>query len=170
MKRMLLTIFITACLTSLYGQKSSLDDFFNNYSGREGYTLVSINGNLFGLLNNFDEDHELEGFDRKITSVRIVTRDKAHSIAADSFLSQLKNVLKRGRYDDLMTVKNHDSDLRFMVRSEGENIREVLIIASGKNEAVIHIQGNLTREDVDRLSENHGERIALLETLETSGN
>jgi hypothetical protein len=169
MKRMLLTIIITASMAALYGQRNSLDDFFNNYSDREGYTMVSINGNLFGILKNFDDDHELKGLDRKITSIRIVTREKDRAFSADSFLSELKGVLKRGRYEDLMTVKDHNSDLRFMIRSEGEVIREILIIASGENEAVINIHGNLTREDVDRLSEDRGERLALLETLETTG-
>jgi len=169
MKRMLLTIIITASLAALYGQKNSLDDFFNNYSDREGYTMVSINGNLFGILKNFDDDPDLKGLDRKITSIRIVTREKDRAFSADSFLSELKGVLKRGGYEDMMTIKDHDSDLRFMIRSEGEAIREVLVVASGKEEAVIQIQGNLTREDVDRLSENHGERLAMLETLETSG-
>ena len=169
MRRLLFTIIITACVAALYGQKSSLDDFFNNYSDKEGYTLVSINGNIFGLLKNYDKEIKAQDLDRKITSIRIVTREKDHAIAAGNFLSELRGVLKRGRYDDLITVKDQGSDLRFMVRSEGEIIREILVIATGKQEAVIQIQGKLTRDDVNRLSKNHGDGLALLETLETSG-
>ncbi len=169
MKRMLFTIIITACVANLYGQMSSLDDFFNNYSDKEGYTLVSINGNLFGLLKNCDEGLQASEPARKITSIRVVAREKGQGAAAGNFLSELRGVLKRGRYDDLITVKDHGSDLRFMVRSEGEIIREILVIASGKEEAVIQIKGNLTRDDVTRLSESNGDRLALLETLETSG-
>jgi hypothetical protein len=169
MKRMLLSFIIAACAASIYGQKNSLDDFFNSYSDRDGYTIVTINGNLFGLLKNFDEDAELDDMERKITSIRIIAREKENTFSADNFLSELKGVLKRGRYEELITVKEHDSDLRFMVRSEGEVIMEVLVIASGEEDAVIQIQGKLTREDVTRMSEQHGERLTLLETLETSG-
>jgi hypothetical protein len=168
MKRMLLSLIIAACAASIYGQKNSLDDFFNSYSDREGYTIVTINGNLFGLLKNFDEDAELDDMERKITSIRIIAREKENTFSADNFLSELKGALKHGKYEELITVKEHDSDLRFMVRSEGEVIREVLVIASGEEDAVIQIQGKLTREDVTRMSEKHGERLALLETLETS--
>ncbi len=169
MKRMLLSFIVAACVVSIYGQKNSLDDFFNSYSGRDGYTIVTINGNLFGLLKNFDEDADLGDMDKKITSIRIISREKENTFAADNFLSELKGAMKRGNYEELITVKEHDSDLRFMVRTEGEVIVEVLVVASGEEDAVIQIQGRLTREDVTRMSEKHGEHLALLETLETSG-
>lgn len=169
MKRMVIALFIVFCTVSLYGQKDPLDDFFNNYSDREGYTSVMINGNFFGFLRNLDDDEDLSGLDRKVTSIRIVST-KGDRYARDTdFMSELRPVIRRGRYEELMTVKEHDSDFSIMVRANGDIIREVLIIASGDNEAVIHIRGNFTREDIDRISENHGERLACLEMLETSG-
>jgi len=169
MKRMVLTILFAAMAVSLFSQRNLLDDFFDNYSGRDGYTSVTIDGNIFGLLRNFDDDPELEGLDRKITSIRIVSREKDKGFAREDFLSEIRGVIRRGRYEELVTVKNPDTDLRIMVKSSGDAIREVLVVASGENEAVIQISGNLTREDVDRLSENHAEGLARLELLETSG-
>lgn len=167
MKRMVLTVLVTALSVSLFSQRNLLDDFFDNYSGRDGYTSVTIDGNLFGLLKNFDDDPELEGLDKKITSIRIVSREKSNGFPGGDFLSEIRGVIRRGRYEELVTVKEHDSDFRIMVRSSGDAIREILVVASGKNEAVIQISGNLTREDVERLSENHGEGLARLELLET---
>ncbi len=154
---------------SLFSQRNLLDDFFDNYSGRDGYTSVTIDGNLFGLLRNFDDDPGLEGLDRKITSIRIVSREKNNGFPGEAFLSEIRGVIRRGRYEELVTVKDPDTDLRIMVKSSDDAIREILVVASGENEAVIQISGNLTREDVDRLSENHAEGLARLELLETSG-
>ncbi len=169
MKRMVLTVLVAAFAVSLFSQRNLLDDFFDNYSGRDGYTSVTIDGNLFSLLRNFDDDPDLEGLDRKITSIRIVSREKDKGFAREDFLSEIRGVIRRGRYEELVTVKDPDTDLRIMVKSSGDAIREVLVVASGKNEAVIQISGHLTREDVERLSENHGEGLARLELLETSG-
>ena len=48
MKKMVLTVIIAICASSLYGQRDALDDFFNTYSDQEGYTVVNISGSLFG--------------------------------------------------------------------------------------------------------------------------
>ncbi len=169
MKRMVLTVLIAAFAVSLFSQRNLLDDFFDNYSGRDGYSSVTIDGNLFSLLRNFDDDPDLEGLDRKITSIRIVSREKDNGFSGEGFLSEIRGVIRRGRYEELVTVKDPDTDLRIMVKSSGDAIREILVVASGENEAVIQISGLLTREDVDRLSENHAEGLARLELLETSG-
>ncbi|MCI0522042.1 MAG: DUF4252 domain-containing protein [Bacteroidales bacterium] len=169
MKRMVL--FCTAALfaLALNAQKDALDDFFATYSGKDGYTSVIINGNLFGLLKNFDDDPDLADLDEKITSVRIVSRESGYSGSEDSFMSELKGDIRRGGYEELMSIKDSDDDVLILVKSSGRSVRELLIIASGDSEAVIQIKGNLTREDVERLSENHGEDLARLELLESSG-
>jgi hypothetical protein len=68
-----------------------------------------------------------------------------------------------------MSVKDSGDDVLVLIRSSGKSVTELLIIASGDSEAVIQIKGNLTRDDVERLSENHGEGLARLELLESSG-
>ncbi len=169
MKRMVLTVLIAAFAVVLYGQRSSLDGFFDSYSDRDGYTSVTINGNLFGLLKSSEKQADKKGSDQKITSVRIVSREKATGLSGAGFLSEIRGVIRRGGYEELVTVKDHDTDLRIMIKGRGDAIREILVVASGEKEAVIQICGNLTREDVERLSENHADGLAQLEMLESSG-
>lgn len=169
MKRIILTIFAAAFAVLLYGQKNSVDDFFNRYSGMDGYNTVTINGNFFGLLKNFDDDQDLENLDRKVTSIRIVSRDGDKEPENREFVSEIRNIIRRGGYEEMMTVKNSKDDVRFMVKTDGDIIKELLIVATGDDDAVIQIKGRLTRDDVDRISENHAEGIARLEQLETTG-
>ena len=169
MKRMVLTVLIAAFAVVLYGQRNSLDGFFDSYSDRDGYTSVTINGNLFGLLKSFDEDGDFKGAEQKITSVRIVSRERETALSGAGFLSEIRGVIRRGGYEELMTVKDHDTDLRVMVKGRNDAIREILVVASGEKEAVIQICGNLTREDVDRITEKHADGLAQLEMLESSG-
>lgn len=169
MKRMVLTVLIAAFAVAIYGQRNSLDDFFDSYSDREGYTSVTISGNLFGLLRSFDDDPEMDGSGQKITSVRLVSREKETGFSGTGFLSEIRGVIRRGRYEELITVKDPETDLRIMVKGNGNTIREILVVASGESEAVIQICGNLTRDDIERLSEDHSDGLALLEMLESSG-
>ncbi|MCU0378801.1 MAG: DUF4252 domain-containing protein [Bacteroidales bacterium] len=169
MKRMVLLCAMAFFALALNAQKDALDDFFASYSGKDGYTSVIINGNLFGLLKNFDDDPDLADMDERITSVRIVTRESDYESSGVSFMSELKGDIRRGGYEELMSVKDSDDDVLFLVKSSGKTVTELLVIASGDSEAVIQIKGKLTRDDVERLSYNHGEGLARLELLESSG-
>lgn len=169
MKRMVFSVLFAALAVVIYGQRNSLDNFFDSYSDRDGYTFVNISGNLFGLLRSFDEDADSDGPEQKITSVRIVSMQKDKGFSGTGFLSEIRGVIRRGGYEDLMTVKDHETDLRVMVKGRGDAISEILVVASGEKEAVIQICGKLTREDIDRLSENHADGLAQLEMLESSG-
>ena len=168
MKRMVLSVFIAAFAVAIYGQRNTLDSFFNSYSDRDGYTYVTINGNLFGLLKEMDEDSDIDRADQKITSIRLVSRDNDKGLPGTDFLSEIRGIIKRGGYEELMTVKNHDTDLHVMVKGRGDSVSEILVVASGKDEVVVQICGNLTRDDVDRLYENNAEGLARLELLESS--
>lgn len=68
-----------------------------------------------------------------------------------------------------MTVRDSDTDLRFMVRSESDMVREILLIVDGDDEAVIQIEGNLTRDEASRLFQSDGKGLSILEGLEISG-
>lgn len=167
MKRTLLIVIIAICATALYGQKDALDDFFNSYSDKDGYTSVTISGNLFGLLKKFDDDPDLADLDRKITSVRIVSRERGSAFDGPDFYADLKGIIRRGGYEELMKVKNPDENLLFLVRTDRDVIKELLMVASGDSETVIQVRGNFTRDDVERFTQEEG--LAELEMLENSG-
>jgi|MudIll2142460700_1097286.scaffolds.fasta_scaffold554600_2 hypothetical protein len=170
MKKMVLAVIIALCASALYGQRDPLDDFFNTYSDQDGYTVVNISGSLFGLLKKCDDDPDMENMDQKITSVRIVSREGDHDFGRPDFKSDLKGVIRRGGYEELMKVNNPDEDVLVLVKTDRDIIKEILVIASGDNEAVVQIKGNLTRDDVEHLSLDHEDGLATLEELETSWN
>jgi hypothetical protein len=53
-----------------------------------------------------------------------------------------------------MRVKDSDQDLRMLVRTEGNKLKEFLMISGGEDNAIIQIKGNLTYDDAKKLSED----------------
>ncbi|MCU0458789.1 MAG: DUF4252 domain-containing protein [Bacteroidales bacterium] len=168
MKKMVLTVAVVAFTAAVYGQKQQLDEFFNRYSDREGYTTVVISGSLLGLIDNRDDDYPDNPI-RKITSIRVVVRERDKAPFKDELLPEIRNIIRRGKYEELMSVRDDDADLRFMVRTERDIIREILLLIDGEDEAVIQIEGNLTRDEASELFESNGKGLAILEELEISG-
>jgi len=109
MKRIVLTVIIAICATAVFGQKDALDDFFNSYSDKDGYTFITINGNLFGLLKDFDDD-PLERLLRSVNEEarlhpigRFITRERFISLLsirlrAEFFFSKYPAILKQELY------------------------------------------------------------------------
>jgi len=169
MKRMLLAIAAMIIASAVSGQRTSLDDFFTRYSDRDGYTSVVVNGNLLKFLGesgNTDRDGNALS---KITSIRLVVREKENSSPGESLVSEIRGIIRRGRYDELMSVRDDGADIRFMARMERDMVRELLLIIDGKDEAVIQIEGNLTRDEASELISGDGKGLAILEGLEIEG-
>ena len=63
MKKLLLFTILSITFTFVYGQKS-IDALFEKYAGKDGFTTVTINGNLLKLAKCFgnDDDHTIIQF------------------------------------------------------------------------------------------------------------
>ncbi len=168
MKRMVFTIVVIAFAAAVYGQRQQVDEFFSKYSDREGYTTVVISGSLLNFLDN-RADGDMDNPLRKITSIRILVREKDQSPFSEGLLPEIRSIIRRGKYEELMSVRDDDANLRFMVRTERDIIREILLVIDGNDEAVIQIEGNLTRDEASELFESNGKGLAILEGLEISG-
>ncbi len=168
MKRIVFAFAALAFAASLSAQRLSADEFFAKYSGREGYTTVEISGSLYGLLGCREDgidDNPL----RKITSIRVLVREKNEFPSAEGFFPEIRSIIKRGRYEELVTIRDNDTDLRFMVRSDRDIVKEMILVIDGDDKAVVQIEGNLTRDEASRLFESDGKGLSILEGLEISG-
>lgn len=171
MKRTVLFFALAMVTIAASAQKDRLDEFFSRYSGAEGFTTVTINGDLFGLIAKFDdEDEDLNRLADKITSIRIISTESDIPHPGVNFYSELRNDIKRGGYEEMVTVKDSDDDVLILVKTQGERISELLLIASGKNQTVIQIKGSLRESDIPHLSKSHIDGLELLEELENTEN
>lgn len=166
---MLLLIALILCTAAISAQRDGLENFFSRYSDLDGYTSVTISGNLFGLFAKVDDESELKDLADRINSVRIVSTENGNTHTGVSFTSELADVIRRGGYEELVKVKSNGDDVLILVKTTGEIIREILIVSSGDEEAVIHIRGSLSRRDFDNLSRSQIEGLEQLEMLENAG-
>jgi hypothetical protein len=72
----------------------------------------------------------------------------------DNFYDQVIKDLNLNDYEEFMSVKKSDQDLRMLVRTDGNIFREFLLIAGGEDNALIQIKGNMTLREAKRFSED----------------
>jgi hypothetical protein len=153
MKNLLLIAVLTSFFTFSYGQKS-IDALFDRYAGKDGFTTVTINGNLLSLADMFcDDENEKDQFPGKISVIRILTQEDT-TLKVVNFYDLVMKDIDVKQYEEFMRVKESDQDLRILVRSEGKKLKEFLLIAGGDDNALIQIKGELSLEDAKRISED----------------
>jgi hypothetical protein len=162
MKRLLFFTILMITATIVNGQKS-IDALFEKYAGRDGFTTVTISGDLLKLARCLDDDDDEDNcIPGNITEIRILAEEKG-SMNVENFYKLVIDDINLKNYDEFMRVKKSDQDLRMLVRSEGNKFKEFLLIAGGEDNAIIQIKGNMTYGEARKFArdaeKNHGVNI-----------
>jgi hypothetical protein len=161
MKRLLVFIVLTITATFVYGQKS-IDWLFDKYAGKDGFTTVTLNGSLLKLAHCLGDNENENSMPSDVTEIRILAQDN-DSIMVENFYNRVIKDIDLKNYDEFMRVKSSDQDLRMLVRSEANSFKEFLLIAGGKDNALIQIKGNMSYTEAKKFSKaaekNHGLNI-----------
>ena len=168
MKKLALYIILAALPLSAYCQKSPVDELFERYDGKDGFTSVYISSKMFSLLARLDtEDEEFQNLVTRIKSIRILSIDSAQNVSGLNFSSELLPKLNRTGFEELMTVREEDGEVRFMIREVGGRIAELVMVTGGRGSSVVSIRGDLDLKTIASLSDSMGiEELEGLEKIE----
>ncbi len=165
MKRHL--ILITALLLSaaMHAQTNAIDELFNKYSEREGFTYVAISGKMLNLLGAFQKEDNPDNIMLRLTSIRILSQEELSQGTGVNFFEELSKKSLYPLYDELMVVREGNDETVFFVKQNGDKISELLVISGGSGgNSIISIKGDINLKEMSELSETIG--IEELEELE----
>ncbi len=79
MKKVMI-ILAMACFTgAVFAQKDPVSAAFEKYDGKEGFTVVTLSGDMLNMFTQAAEEKNDTTFQSKITSLRILVREKEKS-------------------------------------------------------------------------------------------
>jgi hypothetical protein len=164
MKKLSVLFVLLISFTFAYGQKS-IDALFDKYAGKDGFTTVTINGSLLKFIHRMDKDNDGDELPANVTEIRILSQDDDEMVV-DNFYNLVIKDLDLNNYEEFMRVKESDQDLRMLVRTDGDKFKEFLLIAGGKDNAIIQIKGNMTYDEAKKFSSSAGKKHGLNITAE----
>jgi hypothetical protein len=154
-----LGIFALLFFSAVLNGQKSIDALFDKYGGKEGFTTVTINGNLLKLAASLDDEKNDKSMPKEITQIRILAQDN-EGMKVENFYDLIIKDLDLSKYEEFMQVKESDQNVRMLVRTEGDRFKEFLLIVGGKDNAVIQIKGDMSlqeaRKFADDAKKNHG--------------
>jgi hypothetical protein len=157
MKKLVLFIILSAFSLSSFCQGSPVDELFEKYDGKDGFTSVYISSKMFSLLARIDsEDEEFRNLVTRIKSIRILSIDSAQNVSGLNFSAELLPKLNRTGFEELMTVREETGEVRFMIREVGGKIAELVMVTGGRGSSVVSIRGDLDLKTIASLSDSMG--------------
>lgn len=152
MKRIITPLLMLLFTVSLSAQ-SSIDRLFDKYQGKDGFVTVTVSGSFLKMMGNFDDDDEFLKHSDKFSAIRILAQEDDF-MEVDNFYDMVIDEIEKGGYEEMVRINSADSDVKIMVKADGDVFTEFLLVAGGDDNAIIQIKGRLTRKMVREMSES----------------
>jgi hypothetical protein len=157
MKRSLLILLLLACssLPLLAQQGSVIDRFFQKYEDDRSFTLVSITPKMFSMFTKVDvNDADAKSMMKviqKLKGLRILVKEDTKD--GPRLYKEATAALTHD-FQELMTVRDKDTDVKFMVKENKRgNIEELIMLVGGSGEFVaMSLVGDIDLNEVSQIA------------------
>jgi len=158
MKKLFLTISLILLCGISFSQSNPVDELFEKYSDKEGFTSVMFSGRLLNLMGGAEsKDGNPDNIMLRLKSIRILSEDDSLSDGTVNFYTELSRKLDMSVYEELMVVREGSEVTKFLIRQNGNKISELLMISGGKGgNALISIRGDFLLKEISDLSKTVG--------------
>lgn len=153
MKRLYLLLLVCLPLQMMAQENSAFLRFFQNFSGKDGYTTINISSELLRTMMvvvDEDEEDELNQLINTISAIRIVicqTGTKEYDNALARLLNQVP-------YDLISSINESGQKTEFYQLEKEDKVIEFMMVTQGRNDnTVINISGEINVEKISKLSQ-----------------
>jgi hypothetical protein len=147
MKTKYLFVLAFALITQLgYGQKS-VDDLFKTFAGKENVERVSIGSFVMNTINLFKNTMGVKG-------VEVLSLDDCSEDVKNDFQNAVR-ALKDPTFERMVVTNEGKERVEVLIRIENEVIREVAMMVTGEDYALIRIKGKIKKSDIEKLSKKN---------------
>lgn len=156
MKKSILSIALLCLALMIQAQINPVDEMFNKYSEKQGFTVVSISGKMFSMFADQDtENKEADNVVNRLKSIRILSVEDSLLNKELNFYTELSKKLDLSVYEELMVVKEGSDITKFLIRQSGKIISELLVISGGPGgNSLISIKGDLNLKNISDISKS----------------
>jgi len=155
MKKLLIIAVIISSSIGAQAQSDAISRFFQKYEDDDEFTQVNITSRMFSLFTDLEindkDDQEILDAISKIKGLKILAKDKASN--GQQLYRDALGKLPKGEYDELMSIKDGDQDMKFMIKEKGKIITELVLVAGGDDGFfIMSITGDIDLKQITNIS------------------
>jgi hypothetical protein len=156
MKKVMLGVVMMLSV-AVQAQNDVIAKFFNKYDGDESFSKVSISGKMFSMMANIDGNTEDEkamiSAISKIKGLKILKKDDARN--SRELYKEALSMVPTGQFEELMTVRDKDKDMKFFTKESGGKISELVMVLGGNEEfLVMSLCGEIDLKEMGKIGKS----------------
>jgi hypothetical protein len=153
MKKIIAAVVLMLVATGGFAQ-DAISKFFSKYQTDESFSQVTVSSKMFGLFTNMDadtpEDKEVLNAISKLKGLRILAKEDARN--ARELYKEAFTLIPMKDYEELLSVRDKDKDMKFLIKESGGKISELIMIMGGtKDFMVMSLFGEIDLKQVSRI-------------------
>lgn len=153
MRKFIAVVGLMIIAGSVFAQ-DAISKFFTKYQSDESFSQVTVSSKMFGLFTNMEadtpEDKEVLDAISKLKGLRILAKEDARN--ARALYKEAFGLIPAKEYEELMSVRDKDKDMKFLIKENGGKISELLMVMGG-NESfmVMSLFGEIDLKQISRI-------------------
>ena len=156
-------------MTGAFAQ-DAISKFFSKYQTDESFSSVTVSSKMFSLFTNMDaetpEDKEVLEAISKLKGLKILAKEDARN--ARELYKEAFVLIPIKEYEELMSVRNEDKDIKFYIKENAGKISELLMVMGGNEQfMVMSLFGEIDLKQISRIGKKMD--VKGLEHLEKMG-
>ena len=153
---MLFIAVATLCFSATINAQSNdaIQTFFKKYVDDDSFTSVQVSPKLFELIAKLDiSDPEYKDVKNMIKNMKYITILTKETKDNKNLYAEAIKTINRQEYEPLMTVKDKEDNVQFLVKEKNGTVSELFMAAGSDNDFVLmSIVGDISLADVSKLA------------------
>ncbi|UYQ95142.1 DUF4252 domain-containing protein [Chitinophaga horti] len=155
MKKIIMLLAFTLTTASLWAQ-SSIDKFYQKYANDESFTVINITPKMFTMFSKVDSNDpdakKVMQVAKKLTGLRILVNEGGKD--ANRLFHEASGLLSKD-FEELMTIKDKETNLKFMVKENAKgNIAELIMLVGGDEFVALTITGDISLSEISSIAKD----------------
>jgi CII-binding regulator of phage lambda lysogenization HflD len=154
MKKIIALLIMIAVSTGVFAQGEAVSKFFAKYATDESFTTATISSKMFSLITNMDvktpEDKEIVEAISKLKGLKVL--GKENSSDARNLYKEAFALVSTKDYEELMSVRDKDKDMKFFIRETSGKINELVMVMGGADDfMMLSIFGEIDLKAISKI-------------------
>lgn len=153
MKKFIVAAGLMIIVNVAFGQ-DAISKFFSKYQADESFSQVTVSSKMFGLFTNMEadtpEDKEVLNAISKLKGLRILGKENTSD--ARGLYKEAFSLIPMKEYEELMSVRDKDKDMKFLIKENSGKISELLMVMGGNEDfMVLSLFGEIDLKQISRI-------------------
>ena len=149
-----MVVAVMVMMSASIQAQDAITKFFSKYQNDDSFSQVTISSKMFSLFTNMEvedkDDQEVLSAISKLKGLRILTKEDTRE--SRSLYKEAMGMIPVKEYEELMTVRDKDKDMKFFIKEAGGKISELVMVMGGNEEfMVMSLFGEIDLKQVSKI-------------------